>query len=1337
MALACRVVPKVKNKQGEMVNSQLHQDLGLFISDIETRNQLWNIAHSQEFRDAHPDLATDSNGEVTVEDLLGKTSAGEAVSDEQLASGLTEMNSHRKSDATTEGVQRMTRQAAEINEKSAVKDRVVATATVDQTSSKIAFSPKTEETTRVAEKATKGLALHDKMARMLEQNGISVERLTEAEESAGIDGVTDFSATRNAASGFSVLIRLAQGKRGEQALTEEGCHFAVAVSMGQDANVDRALSQLRKNDALVKEVLGDGYEKYRERYKGDKEKLVHEAAGHILMNVLETENKIDEMKEAGRYKSLWRRMKDAILNFIKRFKSTEVERMLHETELSMKPLARQILDDSFYATPNLSPEIEKLGKLFALSEEQKADLSDKSNRLIREMKSRMRQIPGWVRANAKARSGGLNEGYYTKLQDAVNSMSSFTASGKSLASIELYLQSATEQLLYNLKTFEQRYGKAKTEEGKAHILNNINIACKTYARVAADINDILDELEKNITSPDEKASLDRIKGYLFGYTNQATDETIPGIFALTRQCRSKIAKPMMICFVDYIKNFIPLDNIIVPRGGEAYGIKGGNIVDIVEQIKNSPEIGSLDYWVLGASLSNSFPVQVFQRMVNVFKLKIRQEYKEYQKKLQELTLKLEEAGYSNQEFMFERDSEDKLTGSYIKNDSDEYKALDPAQKEFYDAVIEIKKELDDMLPSNMRRLLNAPKIRKDMLEHIQSDSTVPEMIKEKLYESFNFTSDDEYGLSKDTTLCDYDGNEIRVIPIRFLQFAPGEDSQNISTDVANTMSYYAQMCTNYSLMSRLMPAMEIGRTLMEEGSSISTRIERDEEGKIHEETSKRTRGESNGDRTLDRINDILESELYGFKMEHVETEILGRRVSVTKLGQKLLALTAASQYMLSPAAAIQNDITAQIQAALASSEKKYFNKEDLLWAHGVFSEKLIDMFSDIGARYPASKIALFSELMNVMQKDEHSPFNQKGAQRLSGSDLYCLTTSTEFHANMVLALATAHRTKLKTADGSDINFWDALEVVDMATKYKRDAARLRRDGYAQKADELEERIRKHPEWTNSENKFLLLREGVTKADGTEFSFKDMKHTSDLENLIRRSMHTSHMLNGIYNSEDAAKWQRYIGGSMLGMYRKWIAPMWYRRINGLNYSLDEQEWTEGYYRTLFRVGYYRAKALFDKELAQQIKGEKLSEMEKTNIHVATREIGLFIVLLATAALLKSYKKKNRSFAYNMTYYFTARTVSELSSVTPMGIPTESLRIFQNPSAVLPTIANIFGLAGAVFNPTTWGFSDDAYIKSGKYKGLTKLERAAIKAPFLPGVKQWISFLNPEDAVKFYE
>lgn len=1333
----CRITPKVRNKQGEMKDSQLYQDLGLFISDMDVRNQTWNVAHSKEFRDAHSDMETDNNGEVTVEDLIGKTGVGELVSDEQIAAGMNEMNSFRHAEATVQGVRQMTRQAVELNEKSPLSNRVTATVENSEGVSRVRFSPKTEETTAAAENMVKGQNLSEKLTSWLERIGVGVEALTEAEEAAGIDGVTDFTSTRRTASGLAALIRVARGEIGRTALTEEAAHLAVAAAMNKDKNVDRALDLLRKNDDLVKEVLGEEYEQYSERYRGDKEKLAHEAAGHLLRDALVEEDRISQMKEAGRYKSLWRRMVDAVLDFFKRFKESDLNRMLHEAQLSTKKTARDILEDRFYVTPDFTDEVKGLGQLFALSEEQKTKLDDMSMRLRRDMAGRMKRIPGWIRRSAYQKSGGKNEGYYSKLADNKTAMEELSNKGKSLLAIELYLNQASEEFAYQLESFQRRFDKAVKEESRAYIINNIDELCQVNERVAKDISEMIDELEQNVETTEEKESLKRIKSFLFGSIDYENNKANLGLFSLINKCRGKIKGYKMKTFIDYVSKFIDIDNIIVPTGGEAYGRKGGEEIKLSDQIELSPEVGGWDKWTLGASLSNSFPIQSFQRMLNVFKLKVRQEWKEYEKQLRDLTINLEKAGYANQDFMFERDKEGKLTGYYIKSDSAEYAALSQTQKEYYDAVIAIKKDLDSMLPSNMRRTLGAVKIRKDMIEHIESDKSISETIKEKIHDAYNITSDDEYVLSKDPTMIDYNGNEIRVIPIRFLQFAPGEDTQNLSTDIAGTLTRYAQMCCNYSMMSRVMPVMELGRTLMEEGKSQKTKTLVDEEGNKTEEDISKTRGEHNGDNTLDRLNDILESELYGFKMEHVTTKIGDKTVSLTAIGQKLLALTAMSQYMLSPAAAIQNGLTAHIQAALAAAQKKYFNGADLAYGHQVFIQQMPQIFNDLFNRNPASKISLFSELMNVMQKDEFGAFNHKGVKRLSGSDLYCLTTSTEYNANMVIALALAHRTQLKTKEGEDINFWDALEVVDFATKRQREADALRTKGLVVEAEAVEEAIKKHPEWKDSPSKYLMLREGVTKADGTEFTFKSDNSTSDLEKLIRKSMHTSHMLNGIYNSEDAAKWQRYIGGSMLGMYRKWIAPMWYRRINGLNYSLDEEEWSEGYYRTLCRIGFVRAKALFDKSLAQKIKGEKLADWEKANLRNAITEVGAFVVLCAMAALLKMGKKKERSFAYNQLYYFTTRTKSELGSMTPIAAPGEAMRILQSPSAVLPTVNNILGLASALVNPFTWGLSDDAYVKSGKYKGYTKLERAIMKAPLLPGVKQWVSFVHPEDAVKFYE
>lgn len=1341
MGTACRITPKIKNTKGELVDSILHEDLSLFFNDKVLKDQVWMTTRSDSFKSAHKDLATDKNGEVTVDSLVGQTEVGELVSNEKAASAMDTLSSGRIFRSNPDGVKSVARMAAEHNERSPIRNKTVATVEISGGTTKMAFAAKTDDSMEKAEALAKGLELNDRLTKWLNDNGIGIEYLTEAEEGAGIDALTDFTTTRRTADGLASIIRIAKGEKGLEALPEEAAHVAVAALMGKDKNVDRALTVLRNNEELVREVLGDNYNRYSERYKEDNEKLIHEAAGHLLRDALidESGTVIEAYDNAKRYKSLWRRMADAVMDFFKRLKSGDLQRMLYETKISMKPVARKILDDSCYVTPDFSDEIKQMGELFALTDEQKADLDNKVRRMMKDTQSRMRKIPSWVRKNAQKKSGNIaNEGFYTVLKDNLQEMSELTKDGKALAAIEAYMRRASEEMTYQLSTFAKRYENAKSDYGKAYILNNINDMCKLYSRIANDLSNMIEDIEGNVSSNGDKESVKKIKQYLNGGVTDDNGNVTQGLHSLIANCRAKINKFKLPLFVEYVSKFIQLDNIYVPKGGEAYGKNSGEKISLAEQMLSCPDVGSIDHWMLGASLSNCFPVQVFQRMLNIFKLKARQEWIGYRKQMQELTLELEKAGYQNQEFMFERDDKGKLTGQFIKKDSKEYVRLDNAQKKYYDAVMEIKHDLDSMLPNNMRHLLNAPKIRKDFIERLEGDESLPNTIKEQLKEDWTITSDDEYNLLKDTTLVDYDGNEIRVVPIRFLSFAKGESMEGMSLDMSNIMTRYAQMCTNYSIMSRLMPMMELGRSIMEEGQSVNKQMMTDKDGNKTKTVAGKTRGEDIGNNTMDRINDLLESELYGFKTENVETNILGAKISMTAISQKLMALTAMSQYMLSPAAAIQNDLTAQLQAALATTGKKYYNKEDLAWAHETFTKNIMNMFGDVGKRVPDTKISLFNELFNVMQKDEFKPFNHKGVKRYKFSDNYCLTSMGEYHANTVLALALAHRTILKDSSGREINLWDALEVVDMATKKRREAKKLRSKGLTIEADVIEDEIKKHKEWSGSQNKYLVLKDGVTKQDGTEFVMDSDDGTTDLETFTRKSMHVSHMLNGIYNSEDAAKWQRYIGGQLLGMYRKWIAAAWYRRMNGLNYSLDENEWTEGYYRTAFRVLFVRGRSFFDKNFAATIKGQDLTELEKSNLRTAGFEMGAWLTLILMTAILKPDKKKKHSFAYNQMYYFTARSLSEIGSMTPTGVVRESMRIAQNASAVLPTINNLFEFASATINPYSYAmFTDEAIIKNGKYKGMSKWQRAALKLPFLPAVRQWVSFLHPEDAVRFYE
>lgn len=1330
MATVCRIRPRVKTPDGRMADSRLHEGLSHFTDgDSAAQNNMWAVSRSAAVEwEGEP--SRDENGEPTVESLLGQTDLGELFTDERIAEGLASLHADEATAADRGGIRLMQRRSAEWNAKSPLNGRAVAEAEVSGGAARQSWAAKSEEAEARSEAARRGLELSDKMEAWLAERGIGVGALSEAEEGAGIDGVTDFSSTRRTAEGLRELIRVAHGEAGRAAVTEEAAHVAVMALAGKDAVVDRALAQLSRSEALVKAVLGGDYEEYARRYSGDKAKLAHEAAGHLLRDALRGEF---ASREAGRFSSLWRRMADAVLGFFRKMTTTGLDKMLEEARSGMRSTARRILDDDCYKELDFGEEAEAIGRLFAVggqtSGKTMAQLRDMVERIIRDNKSRVKRIPAYL----NKKKGGTRKNRYQYLSDLGKSMQDDYDKKQYLTAVYRYLANAANDMAWQLKTFKARYDKAKPEN-KAYIINNVDEYVTIYHQVLKDAMAVVDKMyEENPEDKELKELLPKFQQLFNGYVNDK-GEQVKGLSALLDQCATRIRNYKMPTFLAFVSKYVKLDNIIVPKGGKAYGVGGGGKVDFERQMAESPEMGSIDKWFLPAALSNSLPVQVFQRILNEAQMQVRDMALEYSKRLKELTFKLEEAGVHGQEWMFER-KDGKLTGNYISKRSAEYRSLSAAKREYHDAVMEIKGELDMMLPQVLRDLTNAPKIRKDFMEQLErEDKASWRTVKDYMSEAWSVKSDDEYTLDKDKIIVDYNNHELRMVPVRFLSFKPGEDSQNLSLDIVETLTRYAQMCCNYSTMTRVMPALELGRSILGEGISTHEKTVADEDGG---RVLVKVQGEKRGDRSnvMSRVNDIMESG-YGFKTENVTWDVNGHSISVTAIGQRLMALTAANQYMMSVNAAVQNAITAQLQMIGETVGGRLYGRGDLAWAQSVYAQNVSAMLGDVNSRAPKSKISLFNERFNVMMKDERANFNRRGAKRLlEMKNLYFMTTLGEFHANTVISLAVAHRVKLRAADGSEVNLWDAMEVVDMAEKKRREAARLRKAGDSIAAGKIEEDIAKHPEWTNSRSRELVLREGVTKPDGTEFT------AADIHGATRRMMHASHLLNGVYNPEDAARWQRYIGGQMIGMYRKWIAPSWYRRLNGLQYSLDDNEWSEGFYRTFIRVGYNRVRALFDKALAAEIKGKELQPWEMANLRKATFEIGMLVAALGLKALLSSYKDKHkrRSFAWNTLYYYTVRTTSELSTFNPVGMAVESNKILSSPSAVLPTINNLFGLVGCALNPSTWGIMDneDAYVQSGKYKGMTKLERAFVKAPFLPGSHQWLAFWYPEDSVKFYE
>ena len=75
MAKNCAIIPKVKNKKGQLVDSKLFKDLLSFTSNNRSEAiRIYLITKNDSFiKDWNPRLTLDDNNEPTIKSLLDKT----------------------------------------------------------------------------------------------------------------------------------------------------------------------------------------------------------------------------------------------------------------------------------------------------------------------------------------------------------------------------------------------------------------------------------------------------------------------------------------------------------------------------------------------------------------------------------------------------------------------------------------------------------------------------------------------------------------------------------------------------------------------------------------------------------------------------------------------------------------------------------------------------------------------------------------------------------------------------------------------------------------------------------------------------------------------------------------------------------------------------------------------------------------------------------------------------------------------------------------------------------------------------------------------------------------
>ena len=1346
---SCAIIPKVKDRNGKIVDSKLFKDLLSYLSVRKTARHIYLITKGEEFIQKFMSrLKLDENGEPTLRSLLKETNLDTYITEEKVLKRLNKDigRFHKDTDKpiqlerTSKNYQTLAEKAVNFNLNSEFKDEYVAVVvpSADSKNNKLYYElevkRKTKELAAQAKNADANTILNNRLREILQSKGISIGALNELERRLGVKGVTDFSMAKTITEGMVELIRLAEGAEGERVLPEEFAHFAIEA-MESNPLVERLINLIYSKD-LTREILGEDYGVYSALYKNNDIKMAKEAAGKLLAKHLLQHVEIPQKS----YKNFLTRVIDAVKAFFRKLSASQFQKAMIEADSGFSTLAADILSGSM--DKQIKVENIKESELYYNTAE----------RIARDQKLLEKIIENEVKRYAIYSKRSPGSRFNTAQEQFIYELKAHLAANIEIEGIYKFLEHALGELnALNTRLIQAQSTPGSTVNDKAKVLRDIRNYLHSFEHIFKDIRYRLLDEEK---LADNRYG-DRVRVVL-----EDASQLLNDLFSEYDKC----AKPL---FVDFIKPIIG-DGLVVPFGKD----KGKRLTaeSLIESADR--DITIFDRWLDSMADSSDAMLGILDRLVKNAKETARLDVIDISKRIAKAHMLLEQAGVKDTLWMFEKDSNGNITGAYIQeinwglyiekkkefisqlkskygesptgnnrnlfnaelrkwfSDNLEvvggksrpkysiykntvYENLNDAQRAYYETMMSIKEALDSYLPESATYKYNTIKIRKDLIERVKKSKDVTSGAKqlwESVKDSFIRRSDDSEFIER-STIMDFEGHEVQTLPIYYTQLKVGESENDVSTDVTSTMIAYAAMAVDFREMNKIIDALELGRDILRERKIVQTSGNKQIKEVINEFGTKVERFlTKSGDETnaMQRINDFFGMQVYGRYMKD-EGTLFGTDIDVGKLANNLNAITALNSLAVNVLSGISNVATGTVMMNIEAFAHEFFREGDVVKADAIYAEALPEYLAEVGNRVKTSKLALWDELFNVLQEYEteikETNFDRKTwfSRMFGDSALYLLNNAGEHWMQNRTSLALASQFKMKGPNNEIVNLWDAMEVVYIDPNNKKLGASLK------------------------------VKKGFTKLDGTEFT------KQDIIDFSRKSASINERMHGIYNYADRMALQKLAVGRMAILFRKWIRPSLNRRFKGVRYNFDTGVWEEGYYDTTGRFLTQIAKELKEGQFNLIANFDKLTTKEKQNIRRALSEVGHLILLLAILGFIDWDNNDEDNYFLSMLEYQTRRLYTEIGALIPG--PTmlyEGLRILKSPMAGVNTMEDTLNLI-KLLNPYNYEFwaGEEALLQSGRYKGESRAVKYFFESPLVPMSSTIYKGLYPEEGIPFYK
>lgn len=456
-----------------------------------------------------------------------------------------------------------------------------------------------------------------------------------------------------------------------------------------------------------------------------------------------------------------------------------------------------------------------------------------------------------------------------------------------------------------------------------------------------------------------------------------------------------------------------------------------------------------------------------------------------------------------------------------------------------------------------------------------------------------------------------------------------------------------------------------------------------------------------------RFKDWLNMVFYeeGLVPLHGSPNAEGYAIDYNKIFQSLQKYTQYKALALNVYAGVSNVTLGQMQLKTEAVGSLFFNSKNLREGSRQYYKDLPFLLNDV---FNVEKKSLSGKIMKIFSWETGEAGSDSLVDRYGKLDKYgTVTNSLMFiqrsgdfmlQAKLVFSMLSSHTVK----DGKIVRITDPKTEKSILSTYK----------------ELE---KTHPELKPSD---LITKLNITIEEYSNFKQK-IKFVFD-------------RLNGIYNLEDKAAFQKLAIGSMAMMFRKWIVPGFQRRWGKKTFYEVAQTTTQGHYWATWEF-FMKIKGDLAKLNTGLIMNEwsTLPDYQKAGIRATLMEVGYLMLMMLALMLFLNHDDDDdepESYINAFARFQAQRLRADLMFFTPVSPITGDLwKIIRTPLVTMSTvedITNFFYYLGAY----PFQNEEERIYQAGSNKDKYKLSKNT--QDLIPIIAQINRLKNPSEIANFY-